>query len=66
LAEGEPVDSLLFSTVFALRYAISNSDFGSAVVVPEAVLSGGDPFVLAHGSLRIHEIGLYVGSGLHF
>ncbi len=66
LAESEPVSSIVFSTVFALRYAFSNADFGRAVVVPDPVLSGGDPFVYAHGSLRTHEIGLFVGTTLLF
>jgi hypothetical protein len=66
LAEGEPVDSLVFSTVFALRYAFSNGDFGRAVVDPGAVASSDGPFQAAHGTLRTHEIGLYVGSGLQF
>jgi hypothetical protein len=66
LSRDEPVDSLVFSTVFALRYAYSNGDFGRAVVDPGAITSGGEPFQEALGSLRAHEIGFYVGSGLHF
>jgi hypothetical protein len=66
LAESEPVDSLVFSAVFALRYAFSNGDFGRAVVDPGAVASSGEPFQEAHGTLRTHEFGLYVGSGLQF
>ncbi len=66
LAQSEPVDSLIFSTVFALRYAYSKGDFGRAVANPAAIAASGDPFVEAPGTLRVHEIGFYVGSGLHF
>jgi len=66
LAESEPVDSLVFSTVFALRYAFSNGDFGRALVDPGALASSGEPFQEAHGTLRTHELGFYVGSALQF
>jgi hypothetical protein len=66
LAEEEPVDSLVFSTVFAVRYAFSNAEFGSAVADPSTIGPMREPFREELGSLRTHEIGLYVGSGLHF
>jgi hypothetical protein len=66
LAPSESVSSLIFSTVFALRYAFSNSDFGRAVGNPDAIIGAGGPLQTAHGTLRIHEVALYVGSGLHF
>lgn len=65
LADGEPVDSLIFSTVFALRYAFSDSEFGRAVVDPDGI-GAGMPFREAKGSLKAHELGFYVGSGLSF
>jgi hypothetical protein len=66
LAPSEAVSSLTFSTVFALRYAFSNSDFGRAVGNPDTITAAGGPLQTAHGTLRIHEVALYVGSGLHF
>ncbi|SRR5258705_12789168 len=66
LADDEPVDSLVFSTVFALRYAFSDGEFGRAVVDPGAISAMEEPFQEGPGRLRIHEIGFYVGSGLHF
>jgi hypothetical protein len=66
LAPSEPVDSLVFSTVFAIRYAFSDGHFGRAVADPAALMAGAEPFQGAHGVLRTHEIGLYVGSGLQF
>jgi len=66
LAEGEAADSLIFSAAFALRYAFSNGDFGRVIVDPDAILAAQNPFQAGHGTLRTREIGLYVGSGLHF
>lgn len=66
LAPEERVTSLIFSTVFALRYAFSSGDFGRAVGDPEATSPSSGPFHAERGSLRIHELALYVGSGLHF
>jgi hypothetical protein len=66
LAPDEHVTSLIFSTVFALRYAFSNSDFGRAVGNPDTIQGTEGPFQTAHGTLRVHEIAFYVGSGLHF
>ena len=66
LAPTEPADSLLFSTVFALRYAFSSGSFGRAVGDSEGVNPVGAPFQSARGVLRVHEVAIYVGSGLHF
>jgi hypothetical protein len=64
LAQSEPVDSLVFTSVFALRYAFSAADFGRAVADPDQITT--QPFSAARGTLRVHEIGLYVGAGLNF
>jgi hypothetical protein len=64
LATGEEADSLIFSSVFALRYAYG---FGDAQWVrvraqPDGMLS----FDPVPGSSHVHELGLHVGSALHF
>ena len=64
LAPGERVSSLQFNSVFALRYAYSNSDFGRVLGDPGLLEQG--PFLESKGSLIVHEVGLYVGSGLRF
>jgi hypothetical protein len=64
LAPTERVKSLVFHSVFALRYAHSAGDFGRTVVRPEEIATG--PFYLEKGELNVHELGLYVGSGLRF
>ena len=68
LAPSERVNSLVFSSVVALRYAYSNGDFGGAVVRPSALGSqgSGDAFGARRGDIIVHELGLYVGSGLNF
>jgi hypothetical protein len=66
LAPTEPSDSLVFSTVFALRYAFSNGGFGRPVGDPDAITADAGPFREAEGVLRVHELAFYVGSGLHF
>jgi hypothetical protein len=66
LAPTEPVDSLVFSGFFALRYAYSNGSFGRAVGNADASNPLAEPFQSAHGTLRVHELAFYVGSGLHF
>ena len=66
LASSEPVDSLVFSTVFALRYAFSDADFGRPVGNADAITPITGPFQEAPGTLRVHELSFYVGSGLHF
>lgn len=64
LARDESVDSLEFSTMFAVRYAFSDGTVNGLVGDPEAPDGN---WVRPHaGSLRVHEIGLYVGSGLRF
>ena len=65
-AGSEPVDSLTFSTVFAFRYAFSKGDFGRPVGDADAITPVAGPFQEARGTLRIHELSFYVGSGLHF
>lgn len=63
LAPGETVSSLVFSSVFALRYAFSDGDFSRLVIHAE---DGSFDDRGAPGTLRVHELGLYVGSGLQF
>jgi len=64
LAPGERASSLSFTTVFALRYAYSDGQFGTLLV--DAAKLSGSPFGSSEGTLRVHELGLYVGSGLRF
>ncbi|HMI89983.1 MAG TPA: hypothetical protein VK509_01410, partial [Polyangiales bacterium] len=64
LATHERTSSLIFSSVFALRYAYSRGEMTRFLVDPE------DPASLltasSLGELIAHELGLYVGSGLKF
>jgi hypothetical protein len=65
LAESEDADSIVFSSVFALRYAFANTKTDSLVVdplEPDAV----EMMDVQQTDLTVHEIGLYIGSGLHF
>jgi hypothetical protein len=64
LAAGERASSLVFNSVFALRYAYSPGKFGTLLVDPEKL--GQAPFGSKPGVLTVHELGLYVGSGLRF
>ena len=64
LARDEPVDSLVFSSVFAVRYAFSDGTVNGLLGDPD--VSNGNWFTTREVSLRVHEIGLYVGSGLRF
>jgi hypothetical protein len=64
LAAGERADSLEFNTVVALRYAYSAGDFSTLLV--DASKLAGSPFGSTQGELNVHELGLYVGSGLRF
>ena len=64
LAPEERAKSLVFTSVFALRYAFASGDFGRIVADPEQIHDS--PFQAVKGSIQIHEIGLYVGGGLHF
>jgi hypothetical protein len=64
LARDEPVDSLVFSSVFAVRYAFSDGTVNGLLGDPDA--SGSDWFSTREVSLRVHDLGLYVGSGLRF
>jgi hypothetical protein len=72
LAPTEPVNSLVFTTVFAIRYAYSDGSFGRTIVDASLIGTGevtgakDAAFVSKQGSLYVHEIGLYVGSGLRF
>src|SRR5204863_10009118 len=56
LADDEPVDSMIFSTVFALRYAFSDGEFGRAVVDPSAISPSQEAFREGLGRLRTHEL----------
>ena len=64
LAAHERSSSLIFSSVFALRYAYARGEITRFLVDPE------DPASLltesSLGELITHELGLYVGSGLKF
>lgn len=64
LAANERASSLVFSSVFALRYAYSPGDFGTLTVDPTHLPEA--PFSSKPGELTVHELGLYVGSGLRF
>jgi hypothetical protein len=64
LARDEPVDSLEFSTMFAIRYAFSDGTVNGLVGDPEA--PDGNWVRPREGALRVHEVGFYVGSGLRF
>jgi hypothetical protein len=64
LAPGERASSLVFNSVFALRYAFSPGDFGTLLVDPDRLIDS--PFGSTEGTLTVHELGLYVGSGLRF
>jgi hypothetical protein len=64
LAANERASSLVFSSVFALRYAYSPGKFGTLVVDPGQLTQM--PFSSQPGALTVHELGLYVGSGLRF
>lgn len=66
LAKTESAKSLVFSTNFAVRYAFSSAVFGRAVVDPGALARAEEPFRPESGTLRTHEIGLYVGGGVEF
>lgn len=69
LAPNERVKSLVFSSVFAIRYAFSAGDIGRTEVDPNLIRdveSENGPFVAKRGDMNVHEVGLYVGSGLRF
>ncbi len=64
LAETQPRETIEFSTTVAVRYAYSAARTKAIVVDAEA-----DPDGVFSGTparLRIHEVGLYIGSGVHF
>lgn len=63
LAPGEKADSLVFTTVLGLRYALGVGETLRAVADPGGV--NADP-TMTHIDLTFHEISLHVGSGLHF
>jgi hypothetical protein len=64
LAPGERASSLVFNSVFALRYAFSPGEIGTVLVDPDKLTTA--PFTSEPGKLSVHELGLYVGSGLRF
>ncbi|HET6334509.1 MAG TPA: hypothetical protein VFG30_14900 [Polyangiales bacterium] len=69
LAPTETQKSLVFTSVFALRYAFSDGSFGrtevnSALIADTQTEEG--PFISKQGDLDVHEFGFYVGSGLRF
>ena len=64
LARSEASSSLIFSSVFALRYAFSHGEMRRFLVDPED-----PPSLLGRslpGRLIAHELGLFVGAGLKF
>lgn len=65
LAASEPVDSLIFTTVFALRYAHANSTSEAMIVDPsqDDILELLD---VNETALDINELAFYVGGGLAF
>jgi hypothetical protein len=65
LAESEDADTIVFSSVFALRYAFANTET-EALVLDASQVEPLDMLQIARTDLTVHEIGLYVGSGLHF
>ena len=64
LASGERADSLVLSSVFALRYAYGRGRAATLLVDPEADVAAliGD----ADGRHVAHELAVHVGSGLRF
>ena len=64
LAAGEPADSLVFKSVFALKYARAKAKTESLIVDPSQDIDGS--FALDKSDLVVHEVGLYVGSGIDF
>lgn len=66
LADGEAADSLIFSSVFALRYAYGMTDSEHVTVDPSADLVGSFETGIEENALETHEIGLHVGSTLKF
>jgi hypothetical protein len=64
LAEHEPADSLVFTSVFALKYAFSTGRSLSVLFDRDAAL---DQVIGRAGTTAlVHDVSLYVGSGLHF
>lgn len=63
LAAGEKADSLVFTTVVGLRYALGVGETLRAVADPSGVHT--DP-TMTRIDLLFHELSLHVGSGLHF
>jgi hypothetical protein len=64
LAASERASSIEFTSVVALRYAYSAGDFGTLLV--DAAKLPDQAFESRRGRLTVHELGLYVGSGLRF
>ena len=64
LAAQEHASSLIFTSVFALRYAHTSGPFGTILANPQQITSM--PFFTAENSIEIHELSLYVGAGLQF
>ena len=64
LAPSERVSSLIFNSVFAVRYAFTRGDFGHIVGDPSLIAE--NPFLVEKGRILVHELSLYVGGGLHF
>lgn len=64
LSAHEPVDSLILSSVFALKYAYGTGDTRLVRGDPEAPVNA--LFSPASGTLTAHEFSLHVGSALYF
>ena len=64
LAGGARSESLIFGSTFALRYAYGVGD--SAVLRVDPASTSPEPFRTVPGRFYVHELGLHVGSALHF
>lgn len=62
LAPSERATSIVFNSVFALRYAYCDGVFGRTLV--DASKLPDMPFTSTKGDLFVHEFGLYVGTGM--
>lgn len=65
LAESEQAKSIVFSSVFALRYAFAKAETES-LIVDATQTDAVDLFGSGSADLTVHELALYVGSGLNF
>jgi hypothetical protein len=64
LDPNERAESLVFSTIIALRYAYSSARTTRIIVDPSPDAMA--PFQSAPGNMSVHELSLYLGSGFAF